>query len=89
MKQMRSLFWFLVSTVVLCASLGGIYGRRLEAAISNDTGQDGGVLQSIDSFSKVYDLVQKRYADAPDPDRAIFGPEGSSTLTGSLVITFG
>jgi len=78
MKRMRSLLWILVGTIVVSASLGGIYGRRLEAAISSDTTQEGGVLRSIDAFAKVYDFVQKNYAEPVEPDRAIFGPEGSS-----------
>jgi carboxyl-terminal processing protease len=79
MRQMRSLFGLLVGTILACALLGGIYGQRVEA-FSSDAGQDGGVSQSIDAFAKVYGLVQKAYAEPVDPDRAIFGPEGSSTL---------
>ena len=36
------------------------------------------MLRSIDAFAKVYDFVQKNYAEPVEPDRAIFGPEGSS-----------
>jgi carboxyl-terminal processing protease len=79
MKQMRSVRWFLACTIIACAALGGVYGQRLDA-VSSDTNQDNIVLQSIDAFAKVYDLVQKDYADPVNPDRGIFGPEGSGTL---------
>src|SRR5207247_2716381 len=79
MKQMRSVRWFLACTISACAVLGGVYGQRLEA-VSSDTGPDNVVLQSIDAFAKVYDLVQKDYADPVNRDRGIFGPEGSGTL---------
>jgi carboxyl-terminal processing protease len=79
MKQTRSLLGMLACSIAVCAVLGGIYGERL-GAVTGDTSLDNAVVQSIDAFAKVYDLVQKDYADPVDPDRAIFGPEGSGTL---------
>lgn len=79
MKQMRNLFWVLVSIILVCTLVGGIYGQRLEA-VSGDLNQDGGVLRSIDSFAKVYDLVQKNYAESVDPARVVLGSEGNGSL---------
>ena len=35
MKQTRRVVWFLFSTVLLCALLGGAYGQRVEATTSD------------------------------------------------------
>jgi carboxyl-terminal processing protease len=76
MKQARRLLWFILSTVLLCALLGGAYGRRVEATTSG--GDDSDVQSSLKAFTQVYDLVEGNYADPVDPDRAIFGPSNSS-----------
>ena len=68
MKQTRRLLWFVLSTVVLCALLGGVYGRRVEAT----TGDEPDVHTSYDAFAKVYDVVEKNYADPVDADKALF-----------------
>ena len=72
MKQTRRLLWFVLSTVLLGALLGGVYGQRVEAITSAD--DDSDVQSSLSSFTKIYDVVEQNYADKPDPDRAIFGP---------------
>ena len=36
MKQARRLVWFILSTVLLCALLGGLYGRQVEATTGGD-----------------------------------------------------
>src|SRR5260370_14940976 len=75
MKQARRVVWFILSTVLVCALLGGIYGRRVEATNAAD---DSDVSASIDSFSKLYFIVEQHYADPVDPDQVIFGPPNSS-----------
>jgi carboxyl-terminal processing protease len=71
MKQARRLVWFSLSTVLLCALLGGIYGRSVEATT---VGDDSGVKQSLGTFTRIYDIVEQNYADPVDPDKAIYGP---------------
>jgi carboxyl-terminal processing protease len=78
MKQARRLLWFLLSTVLVCALLGGIYGRRVEATTTEVGGDDPDVKTSLDAFSKIYSIVEQNYADAVDPDRTIFGPDNTS-----------
>lgn len=74
MKQARRAVWFLLSTVVLCTILGGVYGRQVEATGGAD---DSDVKASLNAFTRVYDIVETNYADALDPDRAIYGsPDG-------------
>lgn len=76
MKQTRRLVWFVFSTVVLCALLGGMYGQQVEA--TTDSGDDSDVQGSFKAFTRIYDVVEQNYADRVDPDRAIYGPPGSS-----------
>jgi carboxyl-terminal processing protease len=74
MNRASRLFWFLISLIVVCALLGGIYGQRVEA----DADREGSVPASLDTFSRIYSVAQQNYADPVDPDHAIFGPENSS-----------
>ncbi len=76
MRQARRLVWFLSSTVLICALLGGAYGRRVEATTAG--GDDSDVNTSFEAFSKVYYLVEQNYADSVEPDRTIFGPTETS-----------
>jgi carboxyl-terminal processing protease len=78
MKQARRLLWFLLSTVLVCALLGGIYGRRVEATTTEVGGDDPDVKTSLEAFSKIYYIVEQNYADPVDPDRTIFGPDNTT-----------
>ncbi len=84
MNQTRRVAWFAFSTVLLCALLGGLYGRRVEA--TTDASDDSDVQTSLGAFTKVYEAVERNYADAVDPDRAIFGPQstGLGAIPGML-----
>jgi len=75
MKQAPRLLWFILSTVLLCALLGGLYGRQVEATTSGD---DSEVKNSLTEFTRVYNVVEQNYADVVDPDRAIYGPSESN-----------
>ncbi len=77
MKSTRRILWFLFSTVLVCALLGGIYGRRVEATTNPD---ETDVHNSLSEFTQIYGLVEKNYAEPVDADRAIFGPSESNTL---------
>jgi carboxyl-terminal processing protease len=76
MKQAQRLFWFFFSTILVCALLGGIYGRRVEATTSG--GDESDVKTSFDEFSKIYYVVEQNYSDPIDPDQAIYGLTNSS-----------
>jgi carboxyl-terminal processing protease len=79
MKQAPRWLWLIVSTVVLCTLLGGVYGRQIEATA---VGDDTAVKNSLNEFTRVYDVVEQNYADVVDPDRAIYGP--SETNVGAI-----
>ena len=76
MKQARRVVWFILSTVLLCALLGGVYGRQVEATTGSD---DSDVKASLNAFTRVYDIVEANYADPVDPDTTIYGPPNSTT----------
>jgi carboxyl-terminal processing protease len=63
--------------------LGGLYGRQVEATTAGD---DSEVKNSISEFTRVYNMVEQNYADAVDPDKAIFGPSemGIGAIPGAL-----
>jgi carboxyl-terminal processing protease len=71
MKQARRVVWFILSTVLLCTLLGGVYGRQVEATAGSE---DSDVKASLGAFTRVYDLIEANYADPLNPDEAIFGP---------------
>ena len=75
MKQTRPFLWFALATVLLCAVLGGLYGRQVEA--SNDSGDESDLQASLKAFTRVYSVVEQNYADPVSPDRAIYGPANS------------
>jgi len=77
MKQARRVVWFILSTVLLCALLGGAYGRQVEATTGNS--DDSDVKAALNAFTRVYDVVEQNYADHVDPDQAIYGPPNGNT----------
>ncbi len=76
MKQARRVVWFILSTVLLCALLGGVYGRQVEATTGSD---DSDVKASLNAFTRIYDIVEANYADSVDPDTTIYGPPNGNT----------
>ncbi len=78
MKQKRRAGWIVLFTILLCAVLGGVYGRQLDATTSNDS--NSAVQASLRKFTKVYADIQKNYADPVSPDKALFGPTNSNYL---------
>ncbi len=75
MKQTRRVIWFLGSTVLLCALLGGMYGQRVDATAGDD---ESDFKTSLNEFTKVLNVVQQNYADPVDPDRSIYGVPNTS-----------
>lgn len=75
MKQARRLAWFVCSTILLCALLGGTYGRQVEATTNPD---DSDVKGSFNAFTQVFNVVEQNYADPVNPDKAVYGPPNSN-----------
>jgi carboxyl-terminal processing protease len=75
MKQKRRVVWFIGSTILLCAMLGGLYGQRVEATAGDD---ESDFKTSLNQFTKVLNVVQENYAEPIDPDRSIYGVPNTS-----------
>jgi carboxyl-terminal processing protease len=75
MKQNRRTYWFYVSTVVLCALLGGVYGSRVEATTNSG---ESDIQSYYKEFADVYGVVQQNYADPVDPDKALYGSNNAN-----------
>ncbi len=78
MKQSRRGVWFIFSTVLVCAILGGLYGPKVDATTDNDN--DSSFQASLREFTDVYNKVQENYASPVDPNRAIYGPTNSNFI---------
>ena len=76
MNKSRRVAWFICSTVLLSALLGGIYGQRVEATANPS--DDADVQANYETFTKVFTAVEQNYADPVDPDKAIFGPPNTN-----------
>jgi len=61
----RSLF-AVILVIVLCGCLGVVFGQRIGGASASD---DSDVRDSLRSFTQVYDVVEKNYAEVVSPDR--------------------
>jgi len=70
MAQKRRSFLLFLSTIALCAVLGGVYGPRVEVASA--ASDEDSLKTSLKSFTKVYDLVEENFADPVNPDKAIY-----------------
>lgn len=56
----------------MCALVGGVLGAPVRAG--GTPHDDSDVQNSLDAFTRVYEVVEQNYADQIDPDRAVFGP---------------
>ncbi|HKS96011.1 MAG TPA: S41 family peptidase [Terriglobia bacterium] len=72
MREARRLLWLLALTVGACAVLGGTFGQRVKADADTGAAREA-VGNSLDSFAKVYSVVEANYADTLSPDQAILG----------------
>lgn len=75
MRQTRRLIWFVFSTIGVGALLGGVYGQRVEATSDGD---ESDIRGNLSGFTRIFDTVERNYADPVDGDRAILGPQYSS-----------
>ena len=70
MAHTRRSIFFIPALILLSAFAGGMYGPRLEVASAASTKDD--LEKSMDSFSKVYDVVEKNFADPLSADKSIY-----------------
>ena len=70
MAHKRRSFLLFLSTIAICAVLGGVYGPRVEVASA--ASDDDSIRASFKNFTKVYSLVEENFADPVNPDKAIY-----------------
>jgi len=56
--------------VLACGGMGMLFGQRLTATAASPS--DGDIRDSLKSFTQVYEVVQQNYAEAVNPDKAIY-----------------
>lgn len=70
MARSRSLVYYPL-IVLACSVLGGVYGPSFTNSAAAASAEDD-VSASLNHFSRVYALVEQNFADAPDPEKAIY-----------------
>jgi carboxyl-terminal processing protease len=79
MKPSGRLTWLITVAVAVGTVAGGLYGPRMQATALAG-GQQGDVQGSLQDFTRIYDIVQREYADPVDPNKAIYGPENAAAV---------
>jgi len=69
MNRLRS-FFLVPAFILLCALLGGAFGPGV-SPVSADSGEDA-IKANIQSFTRLYDLVERNFADKVSPDKALY-----------------
>jgi carboxyl-terminal processing protease len=70
MASRRSLI--LVPLIILaCSVLGGVYGPGLTSSVAAASSEDD-IKAGVNQFTRVYDLVERNFADSLDPEKAIY-----------------
>ncbi|HUJ22730.1 MAG TPA: S41 family peptidase [Bryobacteraceae bacterium] len=70
MAHKRRSFLLFLSTIAICAVLGGVYGPRVEVASA--ASDEDGIRTSEKVFTKALAVVEDNFADPVDPDKAIY-----------------
>ena len=82
MKRIPGSVWLIVAAAA-AGSLGGIfYGPRVEATPAG--GSDSEVQGQLKEFTRVYGVVEREYADALDPSKAIYGLDVLGSPAGAI-----
>src|SRR5437868_3179903 len=70
MAHKRRSFLLFLSTIAICAVLGGVYGPRVEVAAA--ASDEDSIRSSFKTFTKIYSLVEENFADPVNPDKSIY-----------------
>jgi carboxyl-terminal processing protease len=82
MKRIPGSVWLIVAAVVVGSLAGEFYGRRAEATPASES--DSEVQDQLKKFTRVYDLVEREYSDAVDPNKAIYGLDVLGSPLGAI-----
>jgi carboxyl-terminal processing protease len=77
LSSQRRFFVFIPLFLAACAVAGGLFGPRVQSASAGSQQTPGmpseeDLKASIESFTKVYDLVDQNYSDKLTPDKSIY-----------------
>ena len=86
MAHKRRSFLLFLSTIAICAVVGGVYGPRVEVA-SAATDEDS-IRASFKTFTKVYSLVEDNFADPVNPEFSAKAAEGVDRVNVALGYVF-
>jgi carboxyl-terminal processing protease len=59
-----------ICVVLACGCVGMVFGQRLTSSTASSG--DGDIRDSVRSFTEVYEVVQRNYAEPVNPDKAIY-----------------
>jgi carboxyl-terminal processing protease len=63
---------FAILTIFLCSVLGGVFGSGLTGVSAATSGPEEDLKTSIKQFTKVYELVEKNFAEPVTADKGIY-----------------
>lgn len=70
MAHQRRYLFAIPVVILLCSLAGGLFGPRIEVASAASEADE--VRKNLDSFTKVYALVEQNFADQVSADKAIY-----------------
>ena len=69
LASLRRSLLIIVTVILICGSLGVVFGQRLTGTTGSS---DEDARKSLQNFAQVYDIVEQNYAEKVDPDKAIY-----------------
>jgi carboxyl-terminal processing protease len=82
MKRIPGSVWIIVAAVAAGSLAGEFYGPRVQATPVN--GSDSEVQAQLREFTRVYGVVEREYAEALDPNKAIYGMDVLGSPVGAI-----
>jgi carboxyl-terminal processing protease len=82
MKRIPGSVWLIVAAIVIGSLAGEFYGPRAEATPASES--DSEVQGQLKKFTRVYDLIEREYTDAVDPNKAIYGLDVLGSPLGAI-----
>ena len=82
MKRIPGSVWIIVAAVAVGSLAGEFYGPRAEA--TPVSGSDSEVQTQLKEFTRAYGVVEREYAEALDPNKAIYGLDVLGSPVGAI-----
>ncbi len=82
MKRIPGSVWIIAAAIAAGSLAGEFYGPRAEATPVNASDSD--VQAQLKEFTRVYGVVEREYAEALDPNKAIYGMDVLGSPVGAI-----